>query len=357
MSSKIPAIQEYTLYSSRDIQFSSSFVIGTKIGKLVKLNWIEALYLYEMKPGKFNFNISIELLSSRELKKYFVYRDLRRRSLYPVFYEISGSKEAIKSYENAFVDDYLSSVNLKINHYSLSSDGYVLIPFDEKFKGLYEEYWFGQRGLYKSSLPGKIFSLDRFEAYYLYTKKILKLNKSDVFSLMNFKNFEDYFSVYSSWRDKGFIVKTGFKFGADFRIYFPGVSPKNFSHSKHVLHVFPRGFNMKVEELSRAIRVANSVKKTFILAVPSSSSSLKVKPDFYVLDRSKNPSFAVKTFSQEDKISSRKLASLLNTVASKNLSLLFSISDRETSVTYYEIKKIELPSKSFDFYEVKWINP
>ncbi len=323
----------------KEKQFLLKAKIGIKEGKKIALNDIEAIYLNEFR--NFNFPASF---SSIKIKDYLAYRDLRIKNLYPVFYEIKAKLKSEKLYKGKPLK--LPPKKLKVKE---EKEGFVLLERDDR--ELYEKHWFGQLGVYKSK-TGKFHFLDMFEALYLKNKGILKLKNYKKF----LKKYSDHFEVYSFWRDNGFVLKTGFKFGTDFRIYFPLTSPTNFEHSKHVLHVFPKGFNMRVEELSRAIRVANSVKKTFILAVPKEEKISK--PSFYLLSRDKKPLYMVKTFNQEEKISSKSLSYLLNKANENGVKLLIAIVDRETSLTYYEITKIKLRGNSnFGFYEVRWINP
>jgi pheromone shutdown protein TraB len=39
------------------------------------------------------------------------------------------------------------------------------------------------------------------------------------------------------------------------------------------------------------------------------------------------------------------------------LDLMLAISDRETSVTYYRVKRIELPGSKYEYYEIEWEQP
>ena len=79
------------------------------------------------------------------------------------------------------------------------------------------------------------------------------------------------YEVYEDWRMNGYVVKTGFKFGTHFRIYFPGASPAasgdEWIHSKHVLHVFPKEQKMVISEWARAVRVAHGVWQVHWLVV------------------------------------------------------------------------------------------
>jgi len=71
--------------------------------------------------------------------------------------------------------------------------------------------------------------------------------------------------VYRDLRDRGYIVRTGFKFGAHFRVYDRGEGLD--SHSKTLVHVVTQGSSMEFPELSRAVRLAQGVKKEMVFAV------------------------------------------------------------------------------------------
>jgi tRNA splicing endonuclease len=181
------------------------------------------------------------------------------------------------------------------------------------------------------------------------------------------------YSVYEDWRKRGYIVKTGFKFGTHFRIYFPGASPvrteDKWMHSKHVIHVFSRKSKMIISEWARAIRVAHSVKKTFILAIPGKS---KIKPrktpglDFLLYHRKKDgienpkdgsPKYLMLSLSEDEYIGGEELAKALEDCKNFGLEMIMAISDRESSVTYYLIRRIDLPGTEYDYFEIEWIQP
>jgi len=74
------------------------------------------------------------------------------------------------------------------------------------------------------------------------------------------------YKVFKDLRERGYVVKTGFKFGAHFRVYDRGVYPTG-GHSRYLVHVITEGESFEMPEISRAVRLAQSVKKTLILAV------------------------------------------------------------------------------------------
>jgi tRNA-intron endonuclease, archaea type len=80
------------------------------------------------------------------------------------------------------------------------------------------------------------------------------------------KDFLKRFFVYSDLRKKGYFVKSGLKFGCDFRVY---EKPKiqDLNHSKWL--VFCVNENEKViwQEFASKNRVSNSTKKNLLLAI------------------------------------------------------------------------------------------
>ena len=72
--------------------------------------------------------------------------------------------------------------------------------------------------------------------------------------------------VYADLRSRGYIVKTGLKFGAHFRVYDRGDKPGE-AHSKFLVHAIPEGAKFTPAEFARAVRLAHSVRKTMLFAV------------------------------------------------------------------------------------------
>ncbi len=183
-------------------------------------------------------------------------------------------------------------------------------------------------------------------------------------------DFEALYDVYEDLRLRGFVLKTGFKFGTHFRLYFPGAKPildqAEWMHSKHVIHVFPRDAKMLISEWARAIRVAHGVKKTFILAIPGKKRESKAKLDFLLYHRKHGnaenpkehkPKFVMLALSEEEEIGGQDLAQAIARSRQLGLDLILSICDRETSITHYRVKRIDLPKSQFEYYEIEWVQP
>jgi len=72
--------------------------------------------------------------------------------------------------------------------------------------------------------------------------------------------------VYRDLRNRGYIVKTGFKYGSEFRLYERGKSPVN-GHSDYVVRVLTENQKISVLNFSSYVRVAHGVNKKLLLAV------------------------------------------------------------------------------------------
>lgn len=80
------------------------------------------------------------------------------------------------------------------------------------------------------------------------------------------KEFPRKYTVYKDLKDRGFCVKTGFKFGSHFRVYKRGEKPGE-GHAKWLVHAIPEEYQCSFPELSRAVRLAQNVRKTMIYAL------------------------------------------------------------------------------------------
>jgi len=69
------------------------------------------------------------------------------------------------------------------------------------------------------------------------------------------------------------------------------------------------------------------------------------------------PRFAMLSLSEEERIGGAELSSIINEAKERKLELVIAIADRETSVTYYKVTRIELPKSDYEYYEIDWMQP
>jgi len=87
------------------------------------------------------------------------------------------------------------------------------------------------------------------------------------------KNFWIRYAVFKDLRNRGYIVKTALKFGADFRVYDRGVKPGE-DHAKWVVYPVHEGKTLTWYEFAAKNRVAHSTKKRLLLGVVDDESDV-----------------------------------------------------------------------------------
>ena len=89
--------------------------------------------------------------------------------------------------------------------------------------------------------------------------------------------FGGKYIVYKNFRDKGYIINPGIKFGCDFAVYEKG---PGIDHAPFLIQVYNRNESITSTGIVLAGRLATTVRKQFILAIPKG----KDKVDFLALD-------------------------------------------------------------------------
>lgn len=366
---------------------------GTLSGRRISMRPEEAMYLMNFQNANVSMGrkpIGFNELASHFMKsdprlfiKYNAYRDWRDRGLVVKRLEDitkRGSKKAYKKYPARKMEAGKAKAHAVWYPDSLFS----VIEDPAVGKHLFDDYWLGQFGIYKQD-RGDLLKLNSMETIFLSkhfsldvvdsaTGKKLSPEKT-LRQVMNKREYaKPLYEVYEEWRLRGYVVKTGFKFGSHFRIYFPGASPTKpdkWIHSKHVLHVFPKDQKLLVSEWSRAVRVAHGVRKTFLLGIPklTKKDHVEYPADFAAYRRKKvkgswiretpedKPRYLLVPVAEDEHIGGIELASLLEKASSLGLELLLSITDRETSITYYLLKRVVLPGSKYEYYEIEWMKP
>ena len=128
--------------------------------------------------------------------------------------------------------------------------------------------------------------LDLIEGLYLLENKkitITKLKQKVTIDKMikickkEYHDFDKKYLVYKNFRDKGYIINPGIKFGCDFAVYEKG---PGIDHAPYLIQVYNRNESITSTGIVLAGRLATTVRKQFILAIPKG----KDKIDFLALD-------------------------------------------------------------------------
>jgi tRNA-intron endonuclease len=142
---------------------------------------------------------------------------------------------------------------------------------------LYKKGFYGKPlGIAKPKIPEfKVpLILDLMEGLYLAEKGIITIherkNKVTLTKLRQktkqlYDEFEEKYAVYQDLRESGMIVTPGIKFGCDFAVYKygPGVE-----HAPYMVSVKDAKSEISATEIVKAGRLATTVRKRFIIAVP-----------------------------------------------------------------------------------------
>jgi len=145
--------------------------------------------------------------------------------------------------------------------------GKAFVENGEKF-GELEQSGYGER-------EGKKLALKDYEALYLIHTKRLAL-KDEKGRQVNFEDFAEMsqsrsreawtkFVIYRDLRTRGYVVKEGFGFGTDLRVYERGDFPDK--AAKFVVFALDEGTRRKVEDLSESVRQIIKMGKEAIVAV------------------------------------------------------------------------------------------
>ena len=149
------------------------------------------------------------------------------------------------------------------------SEQVVLLPPSDPCRDLYNQSQFGML------LESGELQLSLLEACYLLEKKkreiALKKKKLTVETFLkrvkkNEPNFSTRYSVFKDIRNRGYIIKTALKFGADFRVYDRGIKPGE-DHAKWIVYPVHESTPLTWYEFSAKNRVAHSTKKRLLIGV------------------------------------------------------------------------------------------
>jgi tRNA-intron endonuclease len=81
------------------------------------------------------------------------------------------------------------------------------------------------------------------------------------------ERFDRRLTAYRALREAGAVPKTGYKFGADFRVYRAVESVESLGHSAYLVRVVPDGTTFDPRELALDVRLAGGVRKTLVVAL------------------------------------------------------------------------------------------
>ena len=153
----------------------------------------------------------------------------------------------------------------KIQAYLLS--GMIHSNSSEAFS-LYEKSHFGEKteGKIRYSFSEAVFLVQKNKMEILSKNK--KISSKDLMKkIQKFdKRIQIKYPVFKDLRERGYVVKTALKFGADFRVYEKSRKPGE-THAKWIVFADSETQKLTWHEFSAKNRVAHSTKKNLLLAI------------------------------------------------------------------------------------------
>ena len=131
--------------------------------------------------------------------------------------------------------------------------------------------------LHEKSKFGKIeadfLHLSLIEACYLLEKGRLNIYEDDVkcsvgylIDIIKEQNLYAKYIVYRDLKDRGFVIKTGFKYGSEFRLYNRGGGPGQ-GHSDYLVKIIFENYDINALDFASYVRVSHGVNKKLLLAI------------------------------------------------------------------------------------------
>lgn len=125
-------------------------------------------------------------------------------------------------------------------------------------------------------------SLSFVEGLYLVSKNWISLRDKKN-KLLSFEELYDVaqsidrklcirYLAYKDLRNRGYTVRTGLKYGSDFRLY--ERSNIDEIHSRYLVKVFSEEIPCEISEITGFVRVAHSVRKELIIAIVDADGSV-----------------------------------------------------------------------------------
>jgi tRNA-intron endonuclease len=153
-----------------------------------------------------------------------------------------------------------------------------IVVWDTKdARNLFSESYYGKPIGMAKPKPEEInvpLILDLIEGYYLQEKHQItifkskkKISRQQLLQICRdeYHNFDKKYLVYRDFREKKYIVNPGIKFGCDFAVYQRG---PGIDHAPYLVQVYNKNDSLSSTAVVLAGRLATSVKKHFILAIP-----------------------------------------------------------------------------------------
>ncbi len=106
---------------------------------------------------------------------------------------------------------------------------------------------------------------DRLTIYQRNERNMISVKRMNVICKNEYADFDSKYLVFTALRDNGYVVSPGIKFGCDFAVYEHG---PGIDHAPYIVQVVRPDDMLTATAIILAGRLATTVRKQFILAIP-----------------------------------------------------------------------------------------
>ncbi len=153
---------------------------------------------------------------------------------------------------------------------ALYNKGTVTTENSQQAKELHEKSSYGtllSDGRVRLSLLETVYLAEKGKlTVYDGRKKKISLEKLGKNAARTEHDFWTRYPVFKDFRNRGYVIKTALKFGADFRIYERGIRPGQ-DHAKWIVYPVKESQKLTWQDFAAKNRVAHSTKKKLLIAV------------------------------------------------------------------------------------------
>ncbi len=161
-----------------------------------------------------------------------------------------------------------SSTSSKTKAFKAILSGQSITTSSQEAYTLYDKSRVGERinNKINYSFIEALYLSEKGRLIVLEKKKKLSFDKLFEIARKHDDNLWPKFCVYKDLRNRGYIIKTALKFGADFRVYDKGIKPGQ-DHAKWIVFPVHESSKLTWHEFSAKNRVAHSTKKNLLIAI------------------------------------------------------------------------------------------
>jgi tRNA-intron endonuclease len=185
--------------------------------------------------------------------------------------EKPARKAVIKQAYDSGSIDQISETEIVVPNGVFSEDKIILFENQDQ---VYEPGFYGKKidDRLELSLIEALFLLKKRRINILKDKKRLDFGQLYELAKAIDQRLAERYRVYEDLRERGLLVRSGFKFGCDFRVYERGVKlikgPKTQKeHTKWIVFCVPEDYSCSFQELSRAVRLAHNIRARMLWAI------------------------------------------------------------------------------------------